>query len=110
MQFSLEDAATGLLVLIGGVLSWFGIQNGRRASKQPGQGGDFIELAGAIIDKDQAKELIGAVRENTRALQNQVGAVEAFQEDLREVKSEVRDVLRELRSELKETVRDLRQR
>lgn len=110
MPFTLEDAATGLLVLLGGVLSWFGIQNGRKAAKTPGQGGDFLEIAGAVIDKDQARELIGAVRENTRALQNQVGAVEAFQEDLRDVKSEVRDVLRELRSELKETVRDLRQR
>ncbi len=110
MPFTLEDAATGLLVLLGGILSWFGIQNGRKAAKTPGQGGDFLELAGAVIDKDKADELISAVRENTRTLNHNVAAIDAFREGVDELRSDMREGFRELRSELKETVRDIRQR
>lgn len=122
MQFSLEDAATGLLVLIGGILSYFGIQNGRRASKHKGEGGDVVELAGAVIDKEQAASIVASMRENTMTIREQanqlrennitllrhIGAVDAFHEDLSEVKSEVREMMRELRSELREAIRETR--
>jgi len=72
---------------VGGGLSVFvarlGILSGRKANGQP------IELAGAVIDRETADELIEALRKNT-------AAHERLTELLEDVRLEMRDLTHEI--------------
>jgi hypothetical protein len=106
--FTLQDTATALLILVGGIASFFGISKGRNPRNRGSNFNETFEVAAALISNKKADEIVHAFNENTKATLEQVAAIEGFHDSLREIKSDIKDMLRETRIEVREYLRDLR--
>lgn len=104
-EIKLDDVANGILIVIIGLLSWLGINRGRKAAKaeEEAPATKPMEIAGALIDSRKAEQLIEAIDRNTEArdrnteaLKHHERMIEQAAEDLREVNSEIRRLTTEI--------------
>lgn len=96
-EIKLDDVANGILFVIIGLLSWLGINRGKKAkaAEEP-VATKPVEIAGALIDSRKADMLIEALDRNTEALRHHGKMIDQAAEDLREVNFEVRSMTKEI--------------
>lgn len=93
----LNAVANGILVVIVGLLSWLGINRGRKAKEEDeAPAARHVELAGAVIDSHKADQIIEAVNRNTNALRESAGLFEDIREELREIRGDIRALIMEI--------------
>jgi hypothetical protein len=101
----LEQAANAILILITGLLTFFGIKQGMKGNAGSGAKSEqAFEVAGAIVDSSAIKELSGevtgqaiatteqamATKGLTQAIENQTRALVDHREELQELRHELR--------------------
>lgn len=92
---SLENVANGIVIIIVGLLSWLGINRGRK-TKEKEEAPRQVELAGAVIDGKRADQIIEALDRNTAALRIHAEAVFEVRAVVREAKNELRTMTTEI--------------
>lgn len=93
-QFDFQNAANGLVIILGFILTALGVKNG---IAKRGQGtGEHVEIAGAIIDKTQVVELVGVVNRLTHTLERQSRLYADIHEDIKDARTEIRDLIKEI--------------
>lgn len=70
-----EQVANGILIVITGILGYFGIRKGFAGSAPAGNAS--IAVAGAMIDDKKADEIIEAINHNTAAIEKMNANFEA---------------------------------
>jgi hypothetical protein len=86
-----------LAIIVG--LAWFGERMGKRAPPTT----DNARILGAVIDGKKADELIAAVgrlstatNNNTKAMQENTAASESVESEMRDARTDIRELTREI--------------
>jgi hypothetical protein len=89
--------AVSLAIIVG--LAWLGERMGRKAPPAT----DSARILGAVIDSKKADELIAAVGRlstatdnNTKAIEASTAAAESVEAEIREARTDVRELTREI--------------
>lgn len=91
--FNFENAANALVILLAFIASIFGLRRNSESKKEePRQ----IELAGAIIDKRQAEEIVMALSVLGALLQDHARLFRDIHEDLKEARFDLRELVKEI--------------
>lgn len=98
-----EGMANGLLIVITGILGWFGIRRGMK-SEGAKEAPKTLEIAGALVDSRAVEKLSGevtgqaiaitaqaaATKDQTRVLERQTEAIIDLKDEVRELRHEMR--------------------
>ena len=106
-ELKLDDIANGILIVIIGLLSWLGINRGRKAKAEDEvpSASRPMEIAGALIDSRKADQLIEALDRNTEARERNTEALRHHGKLMAEAGESLREVNFEIRSMIKEIIR-----
>lgn len=99
-----EKAANGILILVTGLLGYFGIRKGLRApSRSQENDGHTVEVAGALVDSAAVRQLSGEITGQAIAITDQSVAIKAQTEAIRESSRatlSLKEEVQELRHEM----------
>lgn len=105
-EIKLDDVANGILIIIVGLLSWLGINRGRRAkAEEDAPATKPMEIAGALIDSRKADQLIDALDRHSNELERNTEALSRHGKMIGEAAENLREVNFEIRSMTKEIIR-----
>jgi hypothetical protein len=106
-ELKLDDVANGILIVIIGLLSWLGINRGRKAKADDElpSATKPMEIAGALIDSRKADQLIEALDRHSQELDRNTEAIARHGKMISEAADNLREVNFEIRSMTKEIIR-----
>lgn len=96
-ELQIHDIANGLLIVIIGVLSWLGINRGRRSKEEEAaKPQSALQVAGALIDGRQADKIVEAINKNTDIITIKIKISEDLHDAVRELRTDIRELTREI--------------
>lgn len=104
---SISDWANGVLIVIVGLLSYFGIRRGQGANEAAPANPSTIEVAGALVDSRSVDKLSGevagqsiAIMTQTQAMKDQTRAIEANTRMMEDLKEDVSRAVTDLATQI----------
>ncbi|RFC66430.1 hypothetical protein DYI37_03025 [Fulvimarina endophytica] len=106
----IADYANGILIIVTGLLAYFGIKRGRSSGgEDEHSSAPTVQIAGALVDSRSVEKLSGEVAGQSLAITSQVVALREQTEAIKDQTRAMRDLHQEVRdlSDLTRAITDL---